>query len=152
MVAVAVVALISNIQTMTVVSDHPHVEILEHFELPATSTPLAGPALFEKIAPGRADIIGGDIRAIKLAVVDTKGHLLGMAKMEDDGVFWFDLLPDAAYRAMALLPADEDASFSGIEIGSLVVAHGRASLVLSEGLENFWEGVEIRVCLVEESS
>ena len=149
MVAVVVVAMISNLTTMQVVDDSvdAHVEIVEFLHVQPSNVPLGGPALFEQIDPGYAGIIGGDIRNIKLALVDAERHLLGVASMEEGGIFRFDHLPDGSYRALAL-PPDYEIHFSGIEIGSLVVTQGRAQLVLSRGLENFWEGAEIQIWLM----
>ncbi|MCL2857706.1 MAG: hypothetical protein FWE19_08335 [Oscillospiraceae bacterium] len=148
MVAVVVVGLLSNLEAIRMVdSSNIHVEVVRHFELPAVALP--GPVLFEKVAPDYAYRIGGNVRRIELAVVEISSrHLLGVSAMGSDGVFRFDPLSDGNYRAVAMLPEHEDATFGGIEIGSLVVTGGRASLVLSEGLENFWEGVEIQICLL----
>jgi len=150
MVAVVVVGLLSNLQDIRWIgSSDTHVEVVKHIEIPQTNVPLVGSALLQKIAPGHAALIGGDVRNIELAIVEAcSRHLLGVSTMGADGFFRFDPLPDAVYAAVALLPEHEDAPFSGIEIGSLVVTNGRASLMLSEGLENFWEGVEIQICLM----
>ena len=150
MVAVVVVSVLSNVMSMRQVGiGDTYVEIIKHFELPPEGVSLAGPELFEKIAPGYMDLIGGDVRNIRLAVVDAQNRsLLGETTKGDDGVFRFDPLPDGNHRAVALLPARYDAPFSGIEIGSIVVADGSASKILNRGLENFWEGVDIQICLM----
>ena len=150
MVAVVVVSMASNLQTTRQAGeDGIYVEILKHFELPPTAVSLAGPELFEKIAPNYAALIGGDIRNIRLAIVDAHNrYLLGAAAMDNDGVFRFDPLTDGSYRAVALLPERYGALFSGIEIGSIVVTDGIANKILNRGLENFWEGVDVQICLM----
>ena len=146
MVAVVTVAVVTNVVNMRIheSSDHAHVGIVEHIAIPHTSYPLTGPAIIERIDSG----FRGDMREIRLAIADMQGHLLGVAAKEEGGIFRFDLLPDGDHKAMALLPyylVGED--FRGIKIGSLNVTNGSAQLLLSEGLENFWEGADIQVWL-----
>ena len=150
MVAVVVVSVASNVLSMRQAEEEgTYVEVLKHFELPPTGVSLGGPALFEKMAPGYAYLIGSDVRNIKLGIVDAQSrHLLGSAAMNYDGVFRFDPLSDGSFRAVALLPTYYDATFSGIEIGNIVVTNGVADLMLKRGLENFWEGVDIQICLM----
>jgi len=153
MVAVVVVALVAHISSLRQVAiSEAFVETIDYAEIPSTNIPLAGAALLEQlapqIAPGHESALGGNVRNIELAIADrVDGRLYGVATMGDNDVFWFDVLPDGSYRAVAMLPTTETQSFHGIEIGTIVVADGKAQLVLSEGLENFWEGVDIQICL-----
>ena len=147
MVAVLVVALAARVDTIRqAVSLGTIVETLEHVEI---SQQMGGTELLEQIAPGYSAFIGGNIRNIELGIADRQDSwLLGRSSMGEDNTFRFGSLPDGRYRALALLPYGVESSFEGVEIGSIVVADGWARIVLSEGLENFWEGVEIQICLM----
>ena len=151
MVAVMVVALVASISAIRLFGSERFVETVEYVQIPQTSVPLSGPQLIAKVAPEYAALVGGDMRNVELAIVEPQdGKLHGTSAMGEDRVFRFDSpLADGTYRAVAMLPArDENVRGSGIEIGSVVVAGGSAHLELSVGLENFWEGVEIQICLM----
>jgi len=143
MVAVVVVALFSNLQGMRhdyyEGEEDAKVEVVEFLEIPTTSIPLSGTEIIRQVLPGFV----GDLSDVELGVANAQGHLLGLAGMEG-GAFRFDHLPDGNFRALALLPGTH-ARIGGIEIGSLIVTNGTARLVLSEGLENFWEGADIQI-------
>ena len=145
MVAVMVVALIAHIDTIRLVVDTGTVvETLEYVEVSVTD---GGVALFEQTVPDYAFLLRGDIRNVELAIAGRyDSRLLGRSGMGDDNTYRFDPLPDGSYRALAMLPTTAE-HVQGIEIGRIFVADGQAQLMLSEGLENFWEGVEIRICL-----
>ena len=149
MVAVLVVALVSRVDTVRqFLGNVTIVETIQYVEVLQTGGPLGGTALLEQIVPGFSYVIGGDIRNVELAIADRQdGRLLGRAGMGDDNTYRFGAVPDGHYRALVLPPTGEE-TFQGVEIGSVVVVDGRAQLVLSEGLENFWEGVEIQICLM----
>ena len=155
MVVVVTVALATHVGEMGEVNlpgRNAIAETIKYISIPQTVTPLTGIELFEKAAPGYADRLEGDMRNIQLAVADTYdgGRLFGVAMMCEGNIFRFDPLPDRSYRLLALLPVD-DVSFRGMEIGSLTVRGGNPYLTLNDGLENFWEGVEMRICLMGSS-
>ena len=145
MVAVFIVTIAANYETMRqVMGVGTIVETLEHVQIERY---IGGVELIEQIVPGYSALIGGDIRNVELGIADRQeSQLLGRSCMCDENTFRFDPLPDGQYRALALLPEGGEA-FQGVEIGMIVVADGLAQLVLSEGLENFWEGVDIQICL-----
>ena len=146
MVAVLIISLFAHIDTVRqFVGTGAIVETLEHVEISAS---IGGVALFEQAIPDYAFLLRGDIRNAELAIADRHdSRLLGRAGLGDGNTYRFEPLPDGSYRALAMLPIDAE-HVQGIEIGRILVANGQAQLILSEGLENFWEGVEIHICLV----
>ena len=145
MVAVLIISLVAHIDTVRrFVAIPTIVETLEHAEITAS---IGGVALFEQVLPDYAFLLRGDIRNVELAIAEHQdSQLLGRSGMGDGNTYRFGPLPDGSYRALAMLPTDAE-YVQGVEIGRIVVAGGQAQLVLSEGLENFWEGVEIYICL-----
>ena len=145
MVAVLIIALATHLGTMRyIVGDRTVVETLGHVEVSATG----GIALFEQVLPDYAFLLRGDIRNVELGIAEHQdGLLLGRSSMGNGNTYRFEPLPDGSYRALAMLPSGAE-DVPGVEIGRILVTDGQAQLILSEGLENFWEGVEIRICLM----
>ena len=144
MVAVLVVSLVAHIGTLRHVIGGTVVETIEYVEV----SPTGGVALFEHVLPDYAYLLRGNIRNVELGIAEHRdGLLLGRSSMGNGNTYRFEPLPDGSYRALAMLPTDAE-DVPGIDIGRIIVVNGQAELVLSEGLGNFWEGVEIYICLM----